>query len=143
MTWSTAVSASGTVFELNTAWLVTRSRRRAHRGGRSPEGNTHAILARRQVEHGDNLSQRTFRLRQTTQLRSFGAGAGVDAEAATGTGSDAGIGTDPEPVDLALFSEAEGESAGPGLPDAENVAGGICDMLWTREISGSLPILNV
>jgi hypothetical protein len=68
-----------------------RSRRRAHLGGRSVDGKTQAIFARRQLEHGDCLSQRTLRLRHTTQLRNFGAGAGADdgflsepeAEAAT------------------------------------------------------------
>lgn len=34
-----------------------------------------AMSARRQFEHGDSLSQRTLRLRHTTQLRSFDAGA--------------------------------------------------------------------
>src|SRR6201999_23238 len=58
--------------------LAWRSRRRAHLGGRSVDGKTHAILARRQFEQGDNLSHLTFRARHTTQLRNFGADAGVD-----------------------------------------------------------------
>jgi hypothetical protein len=42
------------------------------------DGKVQAILARRQLEHGDCLSQRTLRLRHTTQLRNFGLGAGAD-----------------------------------------------------------------
>ena len=38
------------------------------------EGRTQAMPARRQLEHGESLSQRTFRDRQTTQLRGFDAG---------------------------------------------------------------------
>lgn len=34
------------------------------------------MLARRQFEHGDFLSQRTLRLRHTTQLRSLGVALG-------------------------------------------------------------------
>lgn len=43
------------------------------------DDETHGIFARRQFEHGDSLSQRTFRERQTTQLRRFGAVAGAGA----------------------------------------------------------------
>jgi hypothetical protein len=92
--------------------VLVRSRRRAHRGGRSAEGKTHAIFARRQLEHGDNLSQRTFRLRQVTQLRSFGVGAGADMDDC-----------------FALFSGAKAEPSAPTLPGAENVT---CDMLGSK-----------
>ena len=57
------------------------------------------MFARRQFEHGDNLSQRTFRVRHTTQLRSsniawellpFGAFSEGEAEAtALAAGIDA------------------------------------------------------
>lgn len=53
-----------------------RSSRRAHLGGLSLDGNTQAIFARRQLEHGEVLSQRTLRRRQMTQLRNFGAAGG-------------------------------------------------------------------
>ena len=64
-------------FAVDAALLVIRSMRRAHFGGRSLDGMTHATLARRQLEQGDNLSQRTLRLRHATQLRSFEAFAGA------------------------------------------------------------------
>lgn len=63
-------------------------------GGASLEGKMQAIFARRQLEHGDNLSQRTFLHRQTTQLRNFGAGSEVDARG-------------DELRDVAFFSDAE------------------------------------
>lgn len=63
------------------------------------EGKTQAIFARWQLEHGDCLSQRTFLVRHTTQLRRFG------------TGTDAGA------DELAFFSEGE------------IVTGGTCDMM--------------
>ncbi len=44
------------------------------------DGKTQAILARRQLEHGDCLSQRTFRVRHTVQDRGFVAGAGPGAD---------------------------------------------------------------
>ena len=95
MTFSTPESAScgAGAFEV-AASLVYRSRRRAHLGGRSVDGRTHAIFARRQFEHGDFLSQRTLRLRHTTQLRNFA----VDRE-------------------LALFSEPKAEAADAVAPD--------------------------
>lgn len=46
----------------------------AHLGGRSSDGETQAIFARRQLEHGDCLSHRTLRVRHTMQLRLFGLG---------------------------------------------------------------------
>lgn len=61
--------------------LVRWSRRRAHLGGRSLDGTTHSMLARRQLEHGDSLSQRTLRLRHTTQLRGLrGRDASADGD---------------------------------------------------------------
>jgi len=69
------------------------------------------MFARRQVEHGDCLSQRTLRLRHTTQLRSFGADA-------AGVVADAG--------EVAFFSE-------PGLDAAmATVTAGTCDMLQSQ-----------
>jgi hypothetical protein len=76
-------------------------RRRAHLGGRSVGGTIQAILARRQLEQGDRLSQRTFRLLQVTQLRSFAVGA----------------------------AEGAVEPAWISAPVSENVAKGACDML--------------
>jgi hypothetical protein len=72
-----------------------------------------AIFARRQLEHGDNLSQRTFRLRQVTQLRNFGVGTGADIDDC-----------------FALFSGAKAEPSTPALPGAEN---GTCDMLGSKD----------
>lgn len=60
-----------------------------------------AMLARRQLEQGDLLSQRTLRLLQVTQLRNFVVGVA------------GGAGT------LACFSARV----------SENVANGACDML--------------
>jgi hypothetical protein len=93
-----------------------RSRRRAHLGGRSFDGTTQAILARRQLEQGDSLSHRTFRLLQVTQLRSLGVGAVA--------GADEG--------ELAFFSDTAAEAAVLALPggiDPEIVTGGTADML--------------
>lgn len=81
-----------------------RFRDRAHLGGRSAGGNTQAILARRQFEHGTCLSQRTLRLRQTTQLRSLG------------------FSLLPEVSKFARFSASEAEGAVGSAPD------GPCDM---------------
>ncbi len=89
------------------ALLATRSRRRAHLGGRSVDGKTQGIFARRHVEHGDSLSQRTFRVRQTTQLRSFGAEADVLPLLVA------------DPGDVAFFSEGEAEAP------SESLAGGV------------------
>jgi hypothetical protein len=88
--WSVASGAK--VFDA----LALLARPRAHLGGRSSEGKTQAMFARRQLEHaGDCLSQRTFRLRHTTQLRDFDP---LDA----GARADDGV--------LALFSEPEAET---------------------------------
>ena len=57
--------------------LALARSRFAQRGVRSTEGTTQGISARRQLEHGDCLLQRTFRWRQVTQLRGFDAA--VDA----------------------------------------------------------------
>jgi hypothetical protein len=58
------------------------SKLRAHLGGPSVEGTTHAIPARRQFEQGDLLSQRTLRERQVMQLRGL-----VPAGWRTGSGA--------------------------------------------------------
>jgi hypothetical protein len=79
--------------------LVRRSKRRAHLGGRSVDGKTQAIFARRQFEHGDRLSQRTLRLRHTMQLRNLGGGAGGD----DGVLADAG--------EFAFFSEPKADAS--------------------------------
>lgn len=81
-----------------------RSRRRAHLGGRSLDGNVQAILARRQFEHGEFLSHFTLRRRHITQLRSFGMEAETDAVA----GAARLVGGDP--VDVAFFSESKAEA---------------------------------
>jgi hypothetical protein len=101
------------------------SSRRAHRGGLSLDGKTHAIFARRQLEHGDALSHLTLRVRHVTQLRSFGAGAPVDADANMVLPGDAPA--------VALFSEAEAEAGTPCPPKvpgvaAEIVTAGTCDI---------------
>ena len=80
----------------------------------------HVIFARRQLEQGDNLSQRTFRVRHTTQLRSFGEGAGG--------GTDKLLLADAR--DVAVFSEGEAEAPilGRGIV-GECVTRGACDMM--------------
>lgn len=105
------------------ALLVRRSRRRAHRGGRLVDGVTQAIFALRQLEHGDCLSQRTLRLRHTTQLRNFDDGAGADNRVP----ADAG--------EVAFFSELEAEAptpvpapAVPGGVATDTVAASSCDI---------------
>jgi hypothetical protein len=77
-----------------------------------------AIFARRQLEHGDSLSQRTFRVRHTTQLRSFGADELLR----------------PDAGDVAFFSETE------EAPALEIVTGGTCDMVESDNRHGSLCI---
>lgn len=96
--------------------LVRRSRRRAHFGGRSVDGKVQAIFARRQLEHGDCLSQRTLRLRQTMQLRDFD------------TGADDGVLTD----ELAFFSEFEVEGLAPAF------SGGVAADAITADILQSV-----
>jgi hypothetical protein len=54
-----------------------RSSRRAHRGGRSFEGKTQGMPARRQLAQGFSLLQRTLRVLQMTQLRGM---SGAEAE---------------------------------------------------------------
>lgn len=83
-----------------------------------------AILARRQLEHGDRLSQRTFRVRHTTQLR--------------GCANEG---------DVAFFSEGEAEEApvlaGGVAVTAEIVTGGTCDMMeGNRRIDSVFRVLN-
>lgn len=73
------------------------------------------MFARRQLEQGDCLSQRTFRLRHTTQLRGFVVRPVPDVNAG-----------DPPftPGDLALFSAVEAEAPATVALDAEAVAMG-------------------
>lgn len=72
-----------------------------------------AIFPRRQFEHGDSLSQRTFRARHTAQLRRFGPG--VRAGVGAGAGADGSLLTGAGVV-VAFCSEGE------------MVTGGSCDM---------------
>jgi hypothetical protein len=93
---------------------------RAHLGGRLVDGKTQAMFAWRQLEHGDCLSQRTLRLRHTTQLRNFSAGAGADDRVLA------------DADEVAFFSELKAEappSALPGGVATDTVAAGTCDML--------------
>jgi hypothetical protein len=115
MTRAAAGSASCDGCAFDAPWLATRSRRRAHLGGRSVDGKTQAIFARRQLEHGDSLSQRTFRERHLTQLRSFGAGAGAGADELL----------PPDAGDVAFFSEAKAEAQA----EAPALTGGTCAMV--------------
>jgi len=93
MTSSTGLTSCG-ARALRAAALLAR--RRAHFGGQSVDGTIQAMFARRQLEHGNCLSQRTLRLRHTTQLRSFDAG--VDEVLADAS-------------EVAVFSELEAEAA--------------------------------
>ena len=90
------------------------------------------MFARRQLEQGDNLSQRTLRFLQTMQLRSFVVEAdGVADELLL---ADSG--------DLALFSEGQVEA--PALVDcitSETVTGGTCDMMKDRTVDSVLRVL--
>jgi hypothetical protein len=74
-----------------------------------------AIFARRQFEQGDCLSQRTFRLRHTTQLR------GLRVRPAPGVDAD---GSHFAKGDLALFSALEAEAPATVALDSETVAMG-------------------
>ena len=102
MTFSTPALLASGGHEVSepAALLVRRLSRRAHLGGRSSvEATIQAMFARRQLEHGDCLSQRTLRERHTTQLRKFGfgaafGGAGLEAE----TAGDAGTCNPKRPV---------------------------------------------
>ena len=127
MTWAAAGSGAWDVCGFDAAFFATRSRRRAHLGGRSVDGKTQSMFARRQLEHGDCLSQRTFRVRQTTQLRSFGPG--VDVDAVEWLLTDEG--------DVAFFSEGETEESPPVAPEdpvaADILTDGICDMIQSKE----------
>ena len=100
MTFPTPVSASwgARAFDAVVS-LVRRLRSRAHLGGRSVEGKTQAIFARRHLEHGDCLSQRTLRVRHMTQLRNFDAFAGADD----------GVVADAD--EFAFFSEPKAEGS--------------------------------
>ena len=64
-----------------------------------------AILARRQLEHGESLSHLTFRDRHVTQLRRFGGGADPGAARSAAPG-DVGLA-------VAIFSDAEADAEGP------------------------------
>lgn len=95
------------------------------------DGKTHATFARLQLEHGDCLSQRTLRLRHTTQLRNFDASAGVD---------DGGL---ADASELALFSEPKAKAPALAFPGeaADPVAANTCDILQSghgRYVSGRL-----
>ena len=122
MTFSTPgwVSGGAAAFDA-IASLVTRSSRRAHLGGRLFDGKTQAMLARRQVEHGDCLSQRTFRLRQTMQLRNFGARGGPEDRVVA------------DVDELAFFSEVEA--------DVPTLAGMVTDAV-TAGIFGMLDLAS-
>lgn len=114
------VEAVGAV---GSAWLARRSRRRAHLGGRSVDGYTQGMLALRQFEQGDDLSHRTLRRRQTTQLRGF---CGAETGAARGDGMAACADDDAAEVGvLACFSEAEAETRPKpsGLPPVDDMLG--------------------
>lgn len=89
--------------------------------GAGAEVATQAIFARRQLVHGASLSQRTFRLRQTTQLRSLGVGSDLDAGGSGDTN------------DIALFSGTEAELVAPALPDVKTLPAGPCDMLGSND----------
>jgi hypothetical protein len=69
------------------------------------------MFARRQFEHGARLSQRTLRLRHTTQLRGFGVAS-----------------LRPEASNLALFSASEADANAPGVSSTP-VLGIPCDIL--------------
>ena len=121
MTLATPGSAScgATGFDA-AALLVRRSRRRAHLGGRSVDGKTQAKFARRHLEHGDCLSQRTLRVRHRRQLRNLGASAG----AGDGLLADAG--------EVAFFSEPKAEApaiAPSGEVATDPVTASTCDIL--------------
>ncbi len=73
------------------------------------------MLARRQLEHGDCLSHRTLRLRQTTQLRNFGALA------------DANDGPLADVDKVALFSGPEAEVAN------DTASADTCDILQSNQ----------
>lgn len=66
--------------------------------------------------HGASLSQRTFRLRKTTQLHSLGVGSDLDA----GGGGDA--------EDIAFFSDSKVELVAPAVSDAGTLPAGPCDV---------------
>lgn len=76
------------------------------------------MLARRQLEHGETLSQRTFRRRQVVQLRDFGLSAEMDA-----------VGAGRAAVNVAFFSEAEPLTAPSGFPLGDLELMGACFVL--------------
>ncbi|KAF3390312.1 hypothetical protein F1880_009099 [Penicillium rolfsii] len=71
------------------------------------------MFARRQFEQGDCLSQRTFRVRHTTQLRGFGVRPAPDVDA---DGASFAVG------ELAFFSVFEAEAPATVAFDTETVA---------------------
>lgn len=89
------------------------------------------MLAWRQWEHGETLSQRTLRRRQTTQLRSFGLGA-----AETGPECGGGGGCGCAVVGVACFSEAEAE------PPASESGGLLGDRELMMSYSSTVPKLG-
>jgi len=78
------------------------------------------MLAREQLEQGDCLSQRTLRLRHTTQLRNFGAGRDADADG----GASAGTGT----CDISLRMGSA--KRGAPYPTTRNNGAGLCVAWW-------------
>ena len=86
------------------------------------------MFARRQVEHGDFLSQRTFRVLQTTQLRTFcvdeDTGADACAEVVLPKEDAGDVALFSE--DLAVFSELAAEALSIPLGDdaADTTTGG-------------------
>lgn len=112
------------------------SKRRAHLGGRSVEGNTHGMLARRQLEHGDNLSHRTLRRRQTVQLRGRGFCAAEPEAMEEGGGAGGGGDVADGAGVFACFSEAETEAwprlSASGLPPIDDMLK--CLETWRRSV---------
>lgn len=84
---------------------------------------TQAIFARRHLEHGDCLSQRTLRVRHAMQLRNFGAGACADEVLA-------------DAAEVAFFSEPKAEAPALALSGevaTDPVIASTCDMLQSDD----------
>ena len=73
------------------------------------------MFARRQLEHGDRLSQRTLRVRHTAQLRDCDVVGLVDDDLISGAG------------EFAFFSEADADSA------IDALTTGICSIRQSEE----------
>ena len=74
------------------------------------------MLARLQLEHGDFLSHRTFRVRHIMQLRSFGTELEADADALVA-------------ANLAFSSDGEAEATAKAGGAADIVTGGSWDII--------------